>query len=77
MSLLHRNVLPRPGRPTRMMISFCLSGRRLLRRPAELNVPLDLQSGIPLSCGFFHPGQNGHSVMELQCVQGGGVSALP
>ena len=31
MILLHRKVLPRPGRPTRMMISFCLSTRFLFR----------------------------------------------
>ena len=50
MSLLHRKVLPRPGRPTRMIISFCLSGRRLLLRPAELNVPLDLRPDILHRC---------------------------
>ena len=42
MSLLQRKVLPRPGKPTRMMISFCRSGRRLMRRPADPNAPLDL-----------------------------------
>ena len=31
MILLHRKVLPRPGKPTRMMISFCLSTRLRLR----------------------------------------------
>ena len=46
MSLLQRKVFPRPGRPTRIMISFCRSGRRLLRRPADPNAPLDLRSAI-------------------------------
>ena len=50
MSLLHRKVLPRPGRPTRMMISFCLSGRRLLLRPTALKVPLDLQTNLLHCC---------------------------
>lgn len=31
MILLQRKVFPRPGRPTRMMISFCLSTRFLFR----------------------------------------------
>ena len=31
MILLHRKVFPRPGRPTRMMISFCLSTLFLFR----------------------------------------------
>ena len=31
MILLHRKVLPRPGRPTRMMISFCRSTRLRFR----------------------------------------------
>ena len=34
MSLLHRKVLPRPGRPTRMMMSFCRSTRCLRRMVA-------------------------------------------
>ena len=35
MSLLHRKVLPRPGRPTRMIMSFWRS-TRARRRPAFL-----------------------------------------
>ena len=31
MILLHRKVFPRPGRPTRMMMSFCLSTLFLFR----------------------------------------------
>ena len=56
MSLLQRKVLPRPGKPTRMMISFCRSGRRLLRRPADPNAPLDLcVSGMILFDGHGEP----------------------
>ena len=44
MSLLQRKVLPRPGKPTRMMISFCRSGRfRGRREPVPTDRPLRLE----------------------------------
>ena len=54
MILLHRKVLPRPGSPTRMIISFCRSTRLRFRtfRGACLRV-LQAIHVLPFKCAEF------------------------
>ena len=51
MILLQRKVFPRPGRPTRIMISFCLSTRFLFRTFPGLQGNVCQVTAIATYCG--------------------------
>ena len=68
MSLLHRNVLPRPGRPTKMMTSFWRSTRWCrLMCAGGFEVPPRL-SRHTLSYAQASPGGYGSSSLGLKSV---------